>query len=76
MKTMIEITRTESKLKGNIRRLRECQMISSYRLAKEAGIEKSYYYRLEKENYHVQPTFEVLEKLANYYNIQVFELFI
>lgn len=69
------LTKTELIFKRNLRVLRASTRKSAYLTAKKIGIDKSYYYRLENDNIHLQPSFIILEKIAEYYQIPVHILF-
>lgn len=71
---MGNVTKTELIMKANLRKLREGKKLTPYAFAKQAGIDPAMYYRLEDNDYHNRCTFEFLEKLAAYCNIEVWEL--
>lgn len=75
-----KICKTELLLKSNLRLLREGHGFTAYALCKDMAekgfdIQLSYYYKLENPQIHLQPRLEKLEKIATYYNIEVYELF-
>lgn len=69
------MTKTEIIFKNNLIFLRTQREISAYRVATDLKIDKGYYYRLENMNKSQSPTYELLEKLADYYGLEVYELF-
>jgi len=71
-----KITTTEKIFKENIKRLRKSKpgCINKTQAAKEIGISQAYYNKLESTTTHKQPSFEVMEKIASYYNIEAHEL--
>lgn len=71
-----QISATEKIFKENLKRLRKSRpgCINKTQAAKEIGISQAYYNKLESNTTHKQPSFEVMEKIAAYYNIEVHEL--
>ncbi len=69
------MTSTEKKFKDNFIKYRAEKGISCYTLAKLLNTDHKYCYNIENYDKHVNPTFEFLEKVADFYNIQVSELF-
>ncbi len=61
-----------SNLATNLKKLREEKRISQYKLAEELNIKRSAYGNYETGLSH--PEFDVLEKLANYYKVDVKDL--
>lgn len=69
------LTKTELTFKQNLRNLRTASNKSAYAIAQELGIDKSYYYRLENDAIHMHPSYDTLEKIANYYKVPTYYLF-
>lgn len=69
------MTNTEIKFKKNLKSLRESSGLSGYKTAQNMNIDRGYYYKLESLNKSQSPTYEMLEKIAEYYKIEVYELF-
>lgn len=72
---MSTISKSELLLKENLKRIREQRNLTPYAFAKQAGIDTAQYYRLENKEYHNRLNFEMLEKIAAYYQIEFYELF-
>lgn len=72
----MKMTNTEITLKKNLKRLREEKKLSGYMVAKKTGINATYYYRMEDLSKHQRPGFEILEKLAELYEVNVSDLFV
>ncbi len=73
-----EKIRTELIFKRNLLRLREAQNPSANLkdTAQGLNISIAYYHALEDCNRHTNPSFKILEQIAAYYHISVWELFI
>lgn len=71
----IILTDTERKFKNKLIELREKHGYSTYYVAKETGMNYSYYHKLENMNKNTCPKFETMEKLASFYKIELWELF-
>lgn len=73
-----EKIRSEIIFKQNLLRLRESQNPSANLkdTAERLNISVAYYHALEDCNRHTNPSFKILEQIANYYHIAVWELFI
>lgn len=73
-----EKIRTEIIFKKNLQRLRKDQKpsLNLKSTAEQLNISVAYYHALEDCNRHTNPSFKVLEQIANYYHISVWELFI
>lgn len=69
------MTKTERILKENLAFFRKQKGKTKYAVSKELNIEQAYYYRLESIGQKIQPRYEMLEHLATYYGVEVFELF-
>lgn len=69
------MTETEKIFKQNLIYLREKHQISGYRVAKETGINSTYYYRLESFEKKQSLNYDVVERLAKFYDIEPYELF-
>jgi len=69
------MTETEKILKKNLILLREGKGLTRYQLAKEMQVNRTYYYKMERMDISQSPTYNMLEKIANFYNIEVYELF-
>lgn len=69
------MTETEKLFKQNLCILRESKGLSRYNICTVLKIDNSYYNRLENLERSVSPTFELLEKIADFYNIKVCDLF-
>lgn len=72
---MSTISKTELLLKENLKRIREQRNLTPYALSKQIGIDSSQYYRLENKEYHNRLNFEILERIAAFYQIEFYELF-
>lgn len=72
------LTNTEMTFKKNLKKLRMSQdgCKTKMDISKDLEISYSYYHSLENPETHKNPSFEILEKIASIYNIQVYELFI
>ncbi|MBA4688599.1 MAG: helix-turn-helix transcriptional regulator [Candidatus Galacturonibacter soehngenii] len=75
--SMKTITYTELIFKKNIKNLRKSLpgCLSKADVAKKIGISASYYRNIENENISKYPSFEVLEKISDFYNVPVWKLF-
>lgn len=69
------MTNIEKTFKDNFIKLRVNRGISCHALAKMLNVDHKYCYNIENYNKHINPTFEFLEKVSEFYNIQVSELF-
>lgn len=69
------ITDTEKLFKTKLRQLRELHGYSKYAIAKMLGISYSYYHNIENEEKKVMPNFEVMEKIAEIYQVGVSDLY-
>lgn len=73
---MSEVTwNAEKILKDNLKRLREKKGITCYAMATELNMDKAYYYRIVDPKHHVQPRYDVLERIARNSGIEFYELF-
>jgi transcriptional regulator with XRE-family HTH domain len=70
------MTNTEIRFKQNLIKLREKHGYTKYRVAKECKINYGYYSKLENPNENISPKFDVLEGIADFYCINVSDLFI
>lgn len=68
------ITKTEQILKSNLRKLREAQGLNACSFSTKVGIDHSFYYRIENPDRHCRFNFELLEKIAGYYKLEVHDL--
>lgn len=69
------MTNTELTFKKNLIKMRESKGISRYRLAILLKIDKGYYYRMEDFSKSQSPTYDMLEKIADFYDVPVYRLF-
>ena len=69
------MTETEKAFKKNLVKLRESKGLSRYNISTILKIDYSYYNRLENMDKSTSPSFELLEKIANYYELRVADLF-
>jgi len=69
------ITATEKIFKANLKQLRELHGYSKYSIAKMLGVSYSYYHNIENEEKNVMPNFEVMEKIAELYKLDVSDLY-
>lgn len=69
------MTETEKIFKRNLISLREGRGLSKYAAANFMKIGMTYYRGLEDMSKHKSPSYELLEKIARFYEIEVYELF-
>lgn len=69
------MTRTEKIFKKNIIRLRESRGLTRYKVASLLNMNRPYYYNMENMEKKQSPTYETLEKIAVFYKVEVYELF-
>ncbi len=72
---MENITTTEFIFKSNLRNLRLSAQLTKSATAKNLGISNAHYHSLENINKHTTPSFDVIERITQYYNIAASELF-
>lgn len=68
------LTKTETILKSNLKKLREKQGLTACALSSRVGIDHSFYYRIENPERHCRFNFDLLEKIATYYKLEVYDL--
>ena len=73
-----EKLQSEIIFKRNLQRLRleQAPPVNITDTAKNLEISVAYYHALEDKDRHTKPTFKMLEKIASYYKISVWELFL
>lgn len=72
-----DITDTELIFKENLVMLRKAQpgCLTKKDIADKLKMSATYYRDLENPTVHKTPSFEVLESIALYYNVEVYQLF-
>lgn len=70
------IPKAKIKLSNNLKILRKNREKSLYALAHETGMTYSYLHALEDSSVVRNPSMKVLDQLAEYYKIEVYELFL
>lgn len=70
----MKLCKTEVIFKNNLKRLREEKGISRYAAAAELHMDRKYYYSLESQERHINPGFEKMELLADYYGVSAADL--
>jgi len=66
---------TELIFKCNLRNLRLSAQLTKSATAKNLGISNARYHALENMEKHTTPSFDVIERIIQYYNIAASELF-
>lgn len=69
-------SKARTRLAQNLQALRISKEVTTYRAAKDMGFHPSYLSSLEKAQPPKNPSLETLDKIANYYNVDVYELFL
>lgn len=54
---------------SNLKACRILLGISVYKMAHDLNVNTSYIYRLEDPRYNINPSFEMVEKIANYLDV-------
>lgn len=70
-----KITETERILKTNLTLLRKAKGLTKKIVATDLNIDYSYLHRLENLERTNNPSYEILEKFATYFNVPVYYLF-
>lgn len=60
---------------ANLKACRAILGISVYKMAKDTDLQSSYLYRLENPKYNITPSFEIIEKIADYFHVNPSVLF-
>lgn len=68
-------TETEMIFRRNLSYLREKNGHTKYSLSKELNMSQAYYYKMEDLNTPLKPSFKAMEIIADYYNLEVWQLF-
>lgn len=74
---MSQTTTCESRKRfaRNLKTLRQLEKKTMEKVAEETGFAYSYISSLEKEEYKKNPSFETIDRLANYYGVDISTLF-
>ena len=64
------------KLAFNLKTLRLNKNKNIHEVANEIGLAYSYLYNLEMQKVQKNPSMDILDKLAAYYDVEVYELFL
>lgn len=71
-----KFTETEMIFRKNLIYLREKNGHTKYSLSKSLNMSQAYYYKMEDLSTPLKPSFKAMEIIANYYNLEVYQLFI